>query len=435
MTDSFNSFNLPSALMLSLERMHYATPTPIQAQAIPAALAGRDVLGSAQTGTGKTGAFAIPMIASLINNPAQCALVMTPTRELASQVLSVARDMIGRGKNNKEDFIKTALLIGGESMGKQHTQLRERPRLIVGTPGRINDHLRQNSKLLSNFSFLVLDEADRMLDMGFSGQIDEVLAKMSAERQTLMFSATFPPAIIRFSQNYLRNPVRVNVGQESRAHENINHTMTEVSNEEKFTALLAQLDQRQGTVIVFVKTKYGADKLADKLTKRNYEAGALHGGLRQGQRDRAVAAFRKQITRILVATDVAARGLDIPHVEHVINYDMPQVAEDYIHRIGRTARAGAKGEALALVTPNDRHLWRDVERLLDPSKQQQDTGERLRSAGKKKSYGKKFGAERRMSEKEGDERKARTGKPRDGFRKKSPNARKKGGFKPRRKAA
>lgn len=422
--DNFNSFNLPAALSETLERMGYNTPTPIQAQAIPAALQGRDVLGSAQTGTGKTGAFCIPMIAALINDPTKHALVMTPTRELATQVLNVARDMIGKSKNGKDNFIYTAQLIGGESMGKQFSQLRMNPRLIVGTPGRINDHLRQNGKLLSKFSFLVLDEADRMLDMGFSVQIDEVLSKMAKERQTLMFSATFPPSIVRFSQSYLNNPERVSVGEQSRAHENIDHQMLEVSSEGKYTQLLAELESREGTVIVFVKTKHGADKLADKLTKSNYEATALHGGLRQGQRDRAIASFRKQIFRVLVATDVAARGLDVPHVEHVINFDMPQVAEDYIHRIGRTARAGAKGQALALVTPNDRHLWRDVARLLDPNAAvpNESAGERMRSAkGGKKSYGKKpygrkpfgdrpqgekkfgekkFGAERRMGEKD-----------------------------------
>ena len=434
MNDGFNQFNLPAALLETLETMGYTAPTQIQAEAIPAARAGRDVLGSAQTGTGKTGAFCIPMIAALIEDPSKCALVMTPTRELATQVLDVARTMIGKNKKGRDSFMYTAQLIGGESMGKQFSQLRMNPRLIVGTPGRINDHLRQNPKLLANFSLLVLDEADRMLDMGFSVQIDEVLSKMHNDRQTLMFSATFPPSIVRFSQNYLKNPERVSVGEQSRAHENIDHTMIEVSNDNKYGELLTQLENREGTVIVFVKTKHGADKMADRLTKSGHEATALHGGLRQGQRDRAIANFRKQIYRVLVATDVAARGLDVPHVEHVINYDMPQVAEDYIHRIGRTARAGAKGAALAMVVPADKHLWRDVARLLDPTMETPDESSQERQfkgkGGKKKPFGrksfgeksgdggrferksfgdkkfgeKKFGAERRFSEKDGEKK-------------------------------
>lgn len=437
MNDSFNQFNLPAALMETLETMGYTTPTQIQAEAIPAARAGRDVLGSAQTGTGKTGAFCIPMIAALIEDPTKHALVMTPTRELATQVLDVARTMIGKSKKGRDSFMYTAQLIGGESMGKQFSQLRMNPRLIVGTPGRINDHLRQNPKLLSNFSLLVLDEADRMLDMGFSVQIDEVLSKMNQNRQTLMFSATFPPSIVRFSQSYLKNPERVSVGEQSRAHENIDHKMIEVSNDNKYSELLSQLEERDGTVIVFVKTKHGADKMADRLTKSGHEATALHGGLRQGQRDRAIANFRKQIYRVLVATDVAARGLDVPHVEHVINYDMPQVAEDYIHRIGRTARAGAKGAALAMVVPADKHLWRDVARLLDPNAATPDESSAERQfkgkgGGRKKPFGKKpfgakssdggrferksygersegrsgktFGADRRFSEKDGEKK-------------------------------
>ncbi|MBN8520431.1 MAG: DEAD/DEAH box helicase [Alphaproteobacteria bacterium] len=362
MTTDFTGFGLPQPLLDSLARLNFQAPTPIQAQALPPALTGQDVLGSAQTGTGKTGAFVIPMLAKLMNDPQARAIVLTPTRELATQVQSVIRDMLGAHIQ-----IKTALLIGGDSMMKQVSQLKAKPRIIIGTPGRTNDHLRQFRDLLKDVSFAVLDEADRMLDMGFSKQIDDILAKMTGPRQMLMFSATFPDNIIKFSKTYLNNPVRVSVGSSTKAHENIQHEMVSVTNDSKYNELQAQLTARDGSIIVFVKTKHGADKMAEKLSRDGYMADALHGGLRQRARDKAVRTFREKKTRILVATDVAARGLDIPHVEHVVNYDMPQVAEDYIHRMGRTARAGAKGQAVALVTPSDRGLWNDVNRLLNPN--------------------------------------------------------------------
>lgn len=359
---TFEGFGLPMTLLDSLARLKFTAPTTIQAQAIPPALLGRDVLGSAQTGTGKTAAFVLPMLAKLLNDPAARAIVLTPTRELATQVQSVIRDLIGN-----DIPIKTALLIGGDSMMKQVAQLKAKPRIIIGTPGRTNDHLRQYRGLLKDVSIAVLDEADRMLDMGFSKQIDDVLTHITGPRQMLMFSATFPDSIIKFSKTYLNDPVRVSVGSISKPHENIQHDMVSVSAESKYTELQAQLTARDGSVIVFVKTKHGADKMADKLNRDGHQADALHGGLRQRARDKAVRTFREKRTRVLVATDVAARGLDIPHVEHVINYDMPNVAEDYIHRIGRTARAGAKGHAVALVTPSDRGLWNDVNRLLNPN--------------------------------------------------------------------
>jgi ATP-dependent RNA helicase DeaD len=396
MTTNFKEFALSPALHDSLNAMNFSDATPIQALAIPLALEGRDLLGSAQTGTGKTGAFSIPMINALMLDPKAHALVMAPTRELATQVLKVAKDLIGNEKG-----IKTALLIGGEPIGKQYEQLRRRPRLIVGTPGRINDHLRSNPELLDFVKFVVLDEADRMLDMGFSVQIDTILERIPEGRQTLMFSATFPESIVKFSKKYLNEPERISAGEQSKPGENITQTQVEVSQEKKHDMLEQELSQRTGSVIIFVRTKHGADKLADKLSRSDHKVEALHGGLRQRQRDRVVQVFRQNKIRIVVATDVAARGLDIPHVEHVINYDLPQVAEDYIHRIGRTARAGAKGEAISFVSPGERGLWRDIERLLDPatrnSTEPREGGRKggngfgKKSYGDKKSFGKPFG--------------------------------------------
>ncbi len=352
---------LPEALTHTLQHMQFNKPTPIQIEAIPLALQGKDILGSAQTGTGKTGAFGIPLVARLLSNPRGSALVMTPTRELATQVMSQLQTMLG-----KESQIKSALLIGGDSMTKQLMQLRQRPRIIVGTPGRVNDHLKRGSLTLRDTDFLVLDETDRMLDMGFSIQIENIMKYMPAKRQTLLFSATLPKDIVQIAEKYLNDPVRVAVNATSAPAANIKQDTLRISEADKYPNLISQLYERQGSVIVFVKTKYGTEKMAAKLSKEGHSADAIHGDLRQSKRDRVISAFRNKKYRILVATDVAARGLDIPHIEHVINYDLPQCAEDYIHRIGRTARAGAEGSALNLVTPADKSKWNAIDRLLNP---------------------------------------------------------------------
>ena len=365
---TFQEMELPEALNHTLQNMQFTDPTPIQAEAIPLAMQGRDILGSAQTGTGKTGAFGIPLVARLISNPRGSALVMTPTRELAAQVMGQLQVMLG-----KKSKIKTALLIGGEPMPKQLTQLRNSPRVFVGTPGRINDHLKRGSLMLHDTDFLVLDETDRMLDMGFTVQIEQVMKYMAPKRQTLLFSATLPNNIVRIADKYLNNPARVSVSATSSPAANIKQDVIRLNEGEKYTSLLSQLDQRAGSVLIFIKTKYGTERMAKRLSKEGYSADAIHGDLRQNKRDRAIAAFRDKKYRILVATDVAARGLDIPHIEHVINYDLPQCAEDYIHRIGRTARAGASGSALNLVTPADRSKWNAIDRLLNPDAKRPDT--------------------------------------------------------------
>lgn len=357
----FDELGLPEALNHTLQHMKFTTPTPIQAQAIPHALKGRDVLGSARTGTGKTGAFGIPLLASLLSNSRGSALVMTPTRELAAQVMTQLQAMLGNRSK-----IKAALLIGGESMPKQLQQLRNRPRLLVGTPGRINDHLERGSLMLHDTGFLVLDETDRMLDMGFTVQIEKIMKFMPKTRQTMLFSATLPNNIVKISEKYLNDPVRIAVSATSSPAANIKHDVVRVNDNEKHDRLLSELGERNGSVILFVKTKYGTERMAARLSKAGHSAEAIHGDLRQSKRDRVIANFRNNKYRILVATDVAARGLDIPHIEHVINYDLPQCAEDYIHRIGRTARAGAAGSAMCLVTPSDKGKWHAINRLMNP---------------------------------------------------------------------
>ncbi len=389
MTQNFDNFGLPEKLLHALNRMQFTTPTPIQMQAIPFAMQGRDILGSAQTGTGKTGAFGIPLIARLIESPQAAALIMAPTRELAAQVMANLQQMIPL------PTLKTALLIGGESMPKQFKQLEQRPRLIIGTPGRINDHLERGTLRLQNAGFLVLDEMDRMLDMGFGIQIERIIKFMPAKRQTMMFSATMPDNIIKAAQKYLTKPERIQAGSTTTPMANITQEIINTTDGDKYGHLIKQLETRTGSVIIFMKTKHATERMATRLTRENHQADAIHGDLQQRRRDRVIQSFRDKKFRILVATDVAARGLDIPHIEHVINYDLPQVPEDYIHRIGRTARAGAEGAAVNLITNADTIKWRAIYKLMNGGKNPPgDTGSKSEgsSAKKSKRYGSSNGS-------------------------------------------
>lgn len=376
----FKSLAISSKLFDNLEKIDFKVPTPIQAQAIPHALEGKDVLGSAQTGTGKTGAFGIPLVNHLMSNQESSALVLLPTRELAMQVVKALKSFIGHEK------IKTALLIGGEPMAKQYMQLKVKPRLIVATPGRTNDHLKRKTLKLRNTDFLVLDEVDRMLDMGFGVQLDEIAKYLVSERQTLMFTATLPPNIKKLAGKYLIDPVFISVGATHAPAEKVKQDNIKLAGNMKYTQLLKELDEREGSILVFIGTKIEADRIALKLQEKKYSAKALHGDLQQSKRTRVTEAFRKKKCRILVATDVAARGLDIPHIEHVINYDLPQNPEDYIHRIGRTARAGAEGHAINFISPKDSLKWRAIARLINPNAVDKGSQKSSSREGGKKSF-------------------------------------------------
>ena len=446
---NFEGFSLSQNLKNSLARMNFTAPTPIQVSSIPLALEGRDILGSAQTGTGKTAAFSIPLVELLSRSKQGSALVLTPTRELANQVIAVIIQLLG--KNNP---IKAACLIGGESMHKQLGQLKSRPRIIVGTPGRINDHLDRKSLKLSDTGFLVLDETDRMLDMGFGIQIDRILKHLPAKKQTLMFSATLPEEIVRMSAKYLKNPERVSMGATNVPSIKIKQEVIHIQQEQKYPELIKQLQQRTGSILVFVKTKHNSKNLAAKLCKEKFKADALHGNLRQSKRTTVMSAFRNKKFTILVATDIAARGLDVPHIEHVINYDLPQVAEDYIHRMGRTARAGAEGSSLSFITNSDREKWNAIERLLDPTKKkenfskgrsgsggfQRDYKNKRRGGGRDRNRGGRssFGGSRSSEGFRGNKptERSRENKPTERFREHKPTDRFRGnkhseGFKPK----
>ena len=355
----FSDYNLTSPILAKLQKLNLLYPTPIQSLSIPLALEGSDLLGTAQTGTGKTFAFGIPLVNHLALNKDSGALILTPTRELALQVLTAIKSLTSKG-----NLLDAALLIGGDPIQKQLKQLKK-ARLVVGTPGRMKYHLKRNSLKLNKFDYLVLDETDRMLDMGFVDDIKSIIEKLPSH-QTLLFSATLPKNISDLAQKFLDNPQRINAGKENTPITDIKQEVRNVSQKEKFSQLKIELLERTGSMVLFVKTKRSADKIALQLRKDKFNAEAIHGDLRQSKREKVLMKFRKNRFQILVATDVAARGLDIPHIEHVINYDIPQNPEDYIHRIGRTARAGAKGSALTFLSPADQKNWRLIEKLINP---------------------------------------------------------------------
>jgi ATP-dependent RNA helicase DeaD len=356
---SFDELLLNPSIQAAIKKMAFTIPTPIQARAIPALLGGRDVLASAQTGSGKTLAYGIPALTHLLKNPTHQALVLVPTRELAQQVGEVMRIL-----SEHCPGLQMVVLIGGVPMGPQFRQLRRNPRLIIATPGRLMDHLQQGSASLVKMHVLVLDEADRMLDMGFEPQIRQVLSKVPAQRQTALFSATLPTNIKNLAQKYMNDPVVVAVDETTQEKPKIFQNSIRTRNEDKMDALLAEIKKREGLMLVFARTKHRTDRIAKILSHEGVAVAALHGGKSQGQRRLALEAFRNSKVRVLVATDVAARGLDVPLVAHVINFDLPLVAEDYVHRIGRTARAGRSGEALSLVAPDEEHLWRSIARTM-----------------------------------------------------------------------
>jgi len=357
------------ALLRAVAEQGYTQPTPIQAQAIPVVLAGRDLLGAAQTGTGKTAGFTLPLLQKLVekantsHSPARHpvrALIITPTRELAAQVEESVR-AYGKYMN-----LKSALVYGGVGMQPQVDALRRGVDILVATPGRLLDHVQQKTVDLRQVQILVLDEGDRMLDMGFIHDIRRILALLPAQRQNLLFSATFPEEIRKLAASFMKNPATVEVARRNTPAELVAQVAHPVQADQK-RQLLAHLvksnDWRQ--VLVFVRTKHGANRLAQQLLREGIEADAIHGNKAQNARTRTLAQFKAGSLRVLVATDIAARGLDIEALPHVVNYDMPHVAEDYVHRIGRTGRAGVEGEAVSLVSPEERPLLAAIERLMN----------------------------------------------------------------------
>ena len=360
---SFYEYNLSDNLNKSLKALGFKNPTEIQSKTIPIALKRHDILASAETGSGKTAAYLIPLIHHISTLGNISGLILTPTRELAQQVTDVSKSLVGY-----KSKIETALIVGGASMNNQLRQLMKRPKIIVGTPGRINDHLEKRTLNLKYFNFFVLDEADRMLDMGFEDQVEKIIRFLPSKRQTLLFSATLPKEIIKLSSKYLNNPKRADVKENNVIKTQIKQKILNTKTELKYNQLVDEIALRKGSILIFVRTKYSTEKLKKRLMKDTVKSSALHGDLRQNKRSRILKDFRDDKFRILIATDIASRGLDVPHIEHVINYDLPQVPEDFIHRIGRTARAGSVGEAVSFITPNDKRMWKSIENLMEELK-------------------------------------------------------------------
>jgi ATP-dependent RNA helicase RhlE len=364
----FDGLGLRPELLQAVSEAGYTSPTPIQQQAIPVAMEGRDLIGLAQTGTGKTASFTLPILERLLEEGYGHAkaeahrvrvLVLTPTRELCVQVEESFR------KYGKHTTLRVAPVYGGVSVEVQTKQLRKGVDVIVATPGRLLDHMERQNVVFDDLEVLVLDEADRMLDMGFAPQLNKIVADVPRFRQTLLFSATMPPEVEALARKYLRKPIVVQVGRRSSAASTVTHAVYPVPRDRK-TELLAELLNKEGmdSVLIFSRTKHGADKVVRHLASKGISATAMHADKSQGERTKALEDFKKGKVRVLVATDIAQRGLDVSGISHVINYDVPQQAEDYVHRIGRTGRAAATGDAFTFMAPDEIAMVRAIERVI-----------------------------------------------------------------------
>lgn len=360
----FTDLNLHKQVLKAVTAEGYETPTPIQAQSIPHLLDGRDLLGIAQTGTGKTAAFALPTLDRLVNNPSKRlskgarVLVLAPTRELAGQIADSFRTY------SKFMDCVTETVFGGVKINRQIRALEKGCHVLVATPGRLLDLMNQDAVQLRDVEVLILDEADQMLDMGFIHDLRKILSQVPDERQTLLFSATMPKLIADMAEKYLNDPIRVSVAPESTTAERVTQGVLHVANPNKLNILTKLLEDPEiDRALVFTRTKHGADKVVRKLMAKNFPAQAIHGNKSQSQRLKALAAFKSGDCRILVATDIAARGIDIVGISHVINFEMPNVAEQYVHRIGRTARAGKDGVSISLVAEDELYYLREVEKI------------------------------------------------------------------------
>jgi len=355
-SSSFYGLGIAPNILTVLDKLQYKVPTPIQEKSIPAGIEGKDLMGLAQTGTGKTLAFGIPMIQAALGG--KQGLVILPTRELALQVQEMVAKIGG------PLGIRTALLVGGESNYRQVQSLHRLPHIVVGTPGRIIDHLQQKTLNLNKVGILVLDEADRMLDMGFEPQLKRILTTVPRERQTLLFSATMPKNILALANSYMKLTLRIEIAPPGTTLEKVTQELYFIARNDKPRLLEKLLYEYRGSVLVFSRTKHGAKKIATSIRALGHTAAELHSNRSLGQRREALEGFRNGKYRVLVATDIAARGIDVKGIELVLNYDLPDNAEDYVHRIGRTARAGASGHAISFATPDQRFDVRDIERLI-----------------------------------------------------------------------
>jgi ATP-dependent RNA helicase RhlE len=357
---SFYGLGIAPKILQVLERIKFKTPTPIQRKAIPLAIEGKDVMGIAQTGTGKTHAFAIPMV-QLLAQKEGVGIVMAPTRELAIQIDEAF------GPIAQAFGMKTACLIGGASMEEQVRALRRKPRILIATPGRLNDHMGRWNVMTHDVTMLVLDEADRMLDMGFAPQIDRILKYLPKDRQTMLFSATMPEKIMEIASKYMKLPISVEIARSGTTVELVTQELFIVRKDMKLKLLGKLIQKYHGAILLFSRTKHNAKKITRSLKEMGHRAAEIHSDRSLSQRREALEGFKSGRYKVLVATDIAARGIDVTGIELVVNFDLPEDAENYVHRIGRTARAGHKGHAVSFATPDQSRDVKDIEKLIRAS--------------------------------------------------------------------
>ena len=357
-TSGFRGLNIEHKLLKAIDNLNYVEPTPIQKQAIPIGIEGRDIIAVAQTGTGKTIAFGVPLVQRLSQSSDKCGLVVVPTRELAYQIEAALKPI------SQSVHMHVAVIIGGVSMEPQVRALARRPQIIIATPGRLLDHLKHRTIDLSKIEILVLDEADRMLDMGFAPDVNRIISSLTREHQTMLFSATMPVEIIAITGKYMQKPVHIKITQCGISPEEISHEVFFVDNRDKPRLLETQLRQRNGSTLIFTRTKHGANKLTRNIKSMGHSVTEIHSNRSLRQRIAALNGFKDGQFRILVATDIAARGIDVTEIALVINYDLPSTSEDYVHRIGRTGRAGKNGHAMSFATFDQESEVRNIEKLM-----------------------------------------------------------------------
>lgn len=360
--NTFFSLGLSNARLKVIKKLNFSVPTKIQAEAIPQILQGKDIMAASPTGSGKTAAYALPLVDLLSRKESSRALIIAPTRELAQQIQTFIKQVM------QDTFMQTALIVGGKNMQGQLRKLKQKPQIVIATPGRLNDHIKRKTFGVENFSFVVWDEMDKMLELGFREQIQDIFERLPVKKQSMMFSATYPARVLKLAEKYLNNPVKIFAEEVNKPNQNITQKVIKIEGNEKLkklTEILKEQNKTDRQILVFLKTQRAANEIAVYLKRQGFLVAAMHGGLHQKVRDKNLLDFRNGTIKILIATDLAARGLDIPAIHCVINYELPQNPEEYIHRIGRSARYKNKGISYTLIARADRADWKKIKEFLN----------------------------------------------------------------------
>lgn len=360
--NTFFSLGLSNARLKVIKKLNFSVPTKIQAEAIPQILQGKDIMAASPTGSGKTAAYALPLVDLLSRKESSRALIIAPTRELAQQIQTFIKQAM------QDTFMQTALIVGGKNMQGQLRKLKQKPQIVIATPGRLNDHIKRKTFGVENFSFVVWDEMDKMLELGFREQIQDIFERLPVKKQNMMFSATYPARVLKLAEKYLNNPVKIFAEEVNKPNQNITQKVIKIEGNEKLkklTEILKEQNKTDRQILVFLKTQRAANEIAVYLKRQGFLVAAMHGGLHQKVRDKNLLDFRNGTIKILIATDLAARGLDIPAIHCVINYELPQNPEEYIHRIGRSARYKNKGISYTLIARADRADWKKIKEFLN----------------------------------------------------------------------